>query len=559
MARRSARRRGRARAAGASVRVYWVRVGRPARRKSSEKSGARVFRPPAMIGKLVRPVAGRRPRPAFFFRMSPNPPSAVPDRPRGARPRRGVVRAVLARCAVAMLALVPSLAVAEVQPPSTAPAVPGLRLPRDVVPLRYEPRLTIDPALGTFGATIDIVVRVERATDVVWLNAKNLTLRDAKAVIGGAQPEDVPGVRITGSDDVMGIRFDKPLPAGEARLVLGYTAAIDSVGAVGVFRQREGDRWYVVTQFEPVDARRAFPCFDEPDMKAEWRLVLVVPRGMRAFANMPVEREADVGAEHEGSDVRAHAAAADVPRRVRRGRLGRARRRPCRTQRHADLDHRAEGPRRRGGVRRRAHRRDPRGHREVLRAALSVSQARSRRVSALDVRRRDGEPRPRHVHVAAAARASRRDVAGVRTALRRHHRARDRPHVVRRLRDDGVVGRPVAQRVVRVVARQRRRRRAAPRLAARRLAFAPAPAGDRVRPPAVGAADPPAGHGVRRDARRVRPASPMRRARRSSRCSSSGWGRRSSATACAATWRSTRGATRPPTTSSPRSPPRTTR
>ena len=46
-----------------------------------------------------------------------------------------------------MLALLPSLAVAEVQPPSTAPAVPGLRLPRDVVPLRYEPRLTIDPAL----------------------------------------------------------------------------------------------------------------------------------------------------------------------------------------------------------------------------------------------------------------------------------------------------------------------------------------------------------------------------------------------------------------------------
>jgi cytosol alanyl aminopeptidase len=195
-----------------------------------------------------------------------------------------------------MLALVPSLAAAEVQPPSTAPAVPGLRLPRDVVPLRYEPRLTIDPALDAFGATIEIVVRVERATDVVWLNAKNLTLREAKAVIGGAQPEDVPGVRITGSDDLLGIRFDKPLPAGEARLVLSYTAAIDSLGAIGVFRQREGDRWYVVTQFEPMDARRAFPCFDEPDMKAEWRLVLVVPRGMRAFANMPVEREADVGA-----------------------------------------------------------------------------------------------------------------------------------------------------------------------------------------------------------------------------------------------------------------------
>ena len=228
--------------------------------------------------------------------MSANPPSAVPDRTRDARPRRGIVRAVAARWTVALLAVLPLLAVAEVQPSSSAPAVPGLRLPRDVVPLRYEPRLTIDPAVDRFDATVDIVVRVERATDVVWLNARNITLREAKAVIGGAQPEDVAGVRITGSDDVMGIRFDKPLPVGEARLALSYTAGIDSVGAIGVFRQREGDRWYVVTQFEPVDARRAFPCFDEPDMKAEWRLVLVIPRGMRAFANMPVEREADAGA-----------------------------------------------------------------------------------------------------------------------------------------------------------------------------------------------------------------------------------------------------------------------
>ena len=69
-----------------------------------------------------------------------------------------------------MLALAALLARAEVQPPPTAPVVPGLRLPRDVVPVRYAPRLTIDPALPTFGGTIDIDVRVERPTDVVWLN-----------------------------------------------------------------------------------------------------------------------------------------------------------------------------------------------------------------------------------------------------------------------------------------------------------------------------------------------------------------------------------------------------
>ncbi len=216
--------------------------------------------------------------------------SAVPRfRPPFARRLRALARAG----ALAVLALAALLARAEVQPPPTAPAVPGLRLPRDVVPVRYAPRLTIDPALPTFGGTIDIDVRVERPTDVVWLNAKGITLRDARAVVAGAPPDPIPAVRIGGSDDVMGLRFERPLPAGDVRIALAYTAPMDTVGAIGVFRQQEAGRWYALTMFEPMDARRAFPCFDEPDFKAEWRLTLVVPRAMRAFANMPAERESD--------------------------------------------------------------------------------------------------------------------------------------------------------------------------------------------------------------------------------------------------------------------------
>ncbi|MBK9116580.1 MAG: ERAP1-like C-terminal domain-containing protein [Betaproteobacteria bacterium] len=220
----------------------------------------------------------------------------MPAFPRS-RSRIACHRSALARAAAAVaLGLAALLAHAEAQPPATEPVVPGLRLPRDVVPVRYAPRLTIDPALPTFTGTIDIDVRVERPTDVVWLNAKEITLRGAKAVVGGAQPEEIRATRIGGSDDVMGLKFERPLPAGDARIALGYTAKIQELGAIGVFRQQEAGRWYVLTQFEPMDARRAFPCFDEPDMKAEWSLSLVVPRGVRAFANMPVERETEAAA-----------------------------------------------------------------------------------------------------------------------------------------------------------------------------------------------------------------------------------------------------------------------
>ncbi|MFO1395633.1 MAG: M1 family aminopeptidase [Burkholderiales bacterium] len=166
--------------------------------------------------------------------------------------------------------------------------VPGMRLPRTVVPLAYDARLDLDPARESFGGSIDIAVRVQEATDLVWLNAKQLIVTSAQAVSGG---EELAATVVPGSDDVIGLQLSRALPPGEHRLVLSYAGKIDSKGGVGLFRQPEAGRYYAVTQFEPLDARRVFPCFDEPDRKAPWKLTLVVPAATRAFANMPVESE----------------------------------------------------------------------------------------------------------------------------------------------------------------------------------------------------------------------------------------------------------------------------
>ena len=162
---------------------------------------------------------------------------------------------------------------------STTSAVPGLRLPRNVLPVAYAPTLTIDPGKPTFDAVIEIDVRIETATDRIWINARDLKIGSATAMIAGPGKQARTATVVPGTEDVIGLQFDAPLPTGPAKLVLHYSAPIEAINALGVFRQQDQDRWYVLTQFEPLDARRAFPCFDEPDMKAPWRLTLRVPVG----------------------------------------------------------------------------------------------------------------------------------------------------------------------------------------------------------------------------------------------------------------------------------------
>ena len=194
------------------------------------------------------------------------------------------------RAATVAIAVLLAVAVGMASAQAQTAQAPGLRLPRDVVPLAYAPHLTIDPNAERFAGSIDIKVRVDRPTALVWLNARNLTLESARFATAAAA-EAVEATIEKGSDDVVGLRFARPLPAGEATLSIRYAGRIESVSAIGVFRQQDRDAWYVFTQFEPLDARRAFPCFDEPDLKATWTLTLTVPEAMRAFANTPVAKE----------------------------------------------------------------------------------------------------------------------------------------------------------------------------------------------------------------------------------------------------------------------------
>jgi alanyl aminopeptidase len=149
-----------------------------------------------------------------------------------------------------------------------------------VRPLRYDVTLTLDPAAPTFSGRIEIELELAEPTAVVWLHAVELDIDEAS--LGGA-----PARVLDGDDRTVGFVPAAPLPAGRARLRVAYRGRAHDGELTGVFRVREGDRWYLFSKFESVFARRAFPCFDEPGIKVPWRLTVRAPRELLAFGNSP--------------------------------------------------------------------------------------------------------------------------------------------------------------------------------------------------------------------------------------------------------------------------------
>ena len=261
-----------------------------------------------------------------------------------------------------------------------APTPPVLRLPDTVVPLAYELQLKLDPAASAYAGSIAIDVRVAAPTDLIWINATELALSDVRAVAMPLNGSDTLAEVVAGNEDMVGLRFARPLPAGLARLTMRFERAFSTTQVAGLFRQTDAGDWYVLTQLEPMYARRAFPCFDEPSFRAPWRIVLTVPDGQRAFSNMPVEAERTSAPGWREVSFRTSppiasylVAIAVGPWDVLDGGVA--------GKRHAIALHRAQRAGGRGRLRRERDAGDRRTARSLFRAALSVPEARQHRDS----------------------------------------------------------------------------------------------------------------------------------------------------------------------------------
>ncbi|KAL3203643.1 hypothetical protein MRX96_041832 [Rhipicephalus microplus] len=160
------------------------------------------------------------------------------------------------------------------EPIKPVPPLPkNVRLPRSLVPVHYDVELT--PRLDgkfTFNGSVAILVRCVLETWNVTLHIKDLNVSDVSVSESNAAGRSPWGANYTVRMNFVGLLNDDL--AGFYR-----SSYVDASGH---------KRWLATTQFQATDARRAFPCFDEPAMKATFAVTIVRPTNMKALSNMPI-------------------------------------------------------------------------------------------------------------------------------------------------------------------------------------------------------------------------------------------------------------------------------
>ena len=162
----------------------------------------------------------------------------------------------------------------------------NFRLSKDVLPSRYELRFELEFDTWTSTGSERITLRSARPSREITLHALELDIVAATIDAKNA----LERVELDPESETATLRFASDIPAGEHVLEISWKGGIrDSLR--GLYRSLRGEERYAATQFEAADARRAFPCFDEPEFKARFSLELIHPARNAAIANMPIASE----------------------------------------------------------------------------------------------------------------------------------------------------------------------------------------------------------------------------------------------------------------------------
>ena len=177
---------------------------------------------------------------------------------------------------------------------------PG-KLPKQVVPEEYAVRIVTNVEKRTFTGSETVKLNVRGPVRQLVLNA--LEMKITKAAVDG---KTVPAaaIKLDPKQETVTLALEKELETGAHTLELEFAGKINQQGQ-GLYyapyqEQGTGAKKVMLgTQLEATDARRMFPCWDEPSFRARFQLTAVVPENFTAVSNMPIEKETKVAGGKE--------------------------------------------------------------------------------------------------------------------------------------------------------------------------------------------------------------------------------------------------------------------
>lgn len=170
-------------------------------------------------------------------------------------------------------------------------------LPEGLKPVHYDLKISnINFESLTFEGSVEIEYAATQRVDVVYLNARDLEIKSAKVASFSTKTESTIAVKKISYDkatEVVTLALESSVEeASKVLVTVNYTGLIQT-NMAGFYRSKYkdengNDSVMLSTQFEATDARRAFPCADEPELKATFDVSIEVPEAWTALSNMPV-------------------------------------------------------------------------------------------------------------------------------------------------------------------------------------------------------------------------------------------------------------------------------
>jgi puromycin-sensitive aminopeptidase len=174
----------------------------------------------------------------------------------------------------------------------------SVRLPYAVEPQHYDLTLSPDLDSATFTGEEHVRVLVHEPVTAILLNAAELEIHSAELTSDEGERREGT-VRLDTANHLATITLDGEAGPGHWTLGLTFSGLLnDKLRGFyrSTFTDHDGAEHVIATtQFESTDARRAFPCWDEPDRKATFGVTLIVDDGLTAISNSPILEETQLG------------------------------------------------------------------------------------------------------------------------------------------------------------------------------------------------------------------------------------------------------------------------